>query len=64
MAPVTNPDLTTSEVAERLGVSVSSVHRLIARGVLTPRLKLPGVRGAYLFRRRDVTRLARQRGAA
>lgn len=39
----------------------SSVSRLVADGKLTPALK---VGNAYLFRRRDVERIANKRGAA
>jgi hypothetical protein len=37
------------------------VHRLIERKQLSPVAKLPGATGAYLFRRADVVKLARQR---
>jgi len=61
---VPNTDLTTSEVAARLGVSVSSVHRLVTSGVLVPRRKLPGLRGALLFDPKHVDRVARHLKAA
>lgn len=52
------PDLiTTAEVAEILGKSVPTVNRWAAEGRLQPAQKLPGQRGAYLFRRADVEAL-------
>lgn len=44
----------TSEVARLRDVDVRTVHRWVARGELTPAVKAPGLRGAYLFRRSDV----------
>ncbi len=41
--------LTTAQVAALLGVSVRTVHRMVAADVLTPTAKAPGQRGAYLF---------------
>ncbi len=41
--------LTTAEVAEILGKSVPTVTRMVADGKLDYWVKLPGVRGAYLF---------------
>ena len=53
------PDLIpTSEVARIYGCDVRTVHRLVARGRLTPSIKAPGKRGALLFRRGDVLALA------
>lgn len=49
------PDLLpTAEVARLLGRDVRTVHRLVARGDLTPAFKGPGLRGALFFRRSDV----------
>lgn len=48
---------TTQAAAHRLGVSVRTVHRLVADGRLTPACKLDGPRGAYLFATDDVTAL-------
>jgi len=45
-----SPELiSTSDVAERLGVDVRTVHRMVADGRLTPLVKAPGMRGAYMF---------------
>lgn len=41
--------LTTQEMAARLGVSVRTIHRMVAAGTLTPARKLPGRTGGYLF---------------
>lgn len=43
--------LTTSDVADRLGVSISTVLCMVDAGTLTPALKAPGKRGAYMFDR-------------
>lgn len=50
MGTVTNDGLlTTAELADRWGVSVRTIHRKVETGELTPAVKLPGLRGAYLF---------------
>jgi len=41
--------LTTAEVAERLGVSPSAISYRVRAGTLTPAMKMPGKRGAFLF---------------
>lgn len=41
--------LTTAQIAERLGITPSGVSRMVHRGKLTPAIKLPGIRGAFLF---------------
>jgi hypothetical protein len=38
-------------------VSVRTVQRMIARGVLVPAMQLPGKTGAFLFKRTDVEAL-------
>jgi hypothetical protein len=49
------PDLLpTKEVAAIYGCDVRTVHRMVARGDLTPAIKAPGPKGALLFRREDV----------
>lgn len=58
------PDLLpTSAVAQRLGVHVRTIHRWVNEGVLIPVVRTPGIRGAYLFDRADVERLAKVRAA-
>jgi len=49
--------LTTSEVCETLEVGTSTISRWVADGRLEPARKLPGLRGAFLFRRADVETL-------
>lgn len=46
--------LTTKEVAERLGVSVAKVHRLILKGDLKPVTKADGRTGSYYFDEDDL----------
>lgn len=41
--------LTTRDVADALEVSPREVARRVERGQLEPVVKLPGLRGAYLF---------------
>lgn len=54
----TDSDLiTTATVAQMLYKDVSTISRMVARGDLVPAVKVPGKRGAYLFRRSDVERL-------
>ena len=48
--------ITTAEVAQRLGVSIPTVNRWVRDGRLTPVQKLPGLRGANLFRAEDIER--------
>ena len=49
--------ITVAEASLMLGVSSTQIHRLILAGTLTPRIKLPGLRGAYLLSPTDVERL-------
>lgn len=46
--------LTTKEVAERLGVSIQKVHRLMLYKHLPVAFKLDGKTGRYYFRADDV----------
>lgn len=64
MLPMTADLLGTTEAAERLGVSVRTIHRLVARGHLAPAAKLPGSTGAYLFTSADVAAIATTLGRA
>ena len=41
--------LTTTEVADRLGIARQTVAWRVAHGHMTPAQKLPGRNGAYLF---------------
>ena len=53
--------VTTADAVVRLGVSACTVVRMVDNGRLTPQTKLAGLRGAYLFDRRDVEALAASR---
>ena len=46
--------LTAAEVAERLGKTVATVNRMAADGRIPTAHKLPGIRGARLFRATDI----------
>lgn len=63
---VSNSDelLTSTQSGQILGKSGRTVVRMVERGHLTPAGKLPGDNGAYLFRRRDIERLAAKREKA
>lgn len=52
-----------SEAAQILDLSVKTMHRRIASGAIRPAGKLPGLRGAYLFNRADIERLAKEHAA-
>jgi len=54
--------ITAAETAKRLGVHRSTVIRLAATGDLPCALKMPGIRGAYLFDPGTVALWARQNG--
>lgn len=67
MSNMSHPDpaiVGTAEAAELLGVSVRTIHRMTAKGLISPTGKLPGPTGAYLFGRADVLDLARHLGRA
>ena len=50
--------LTTRQAADRLGVSVWTIHGLVRNGKLAPLYKLEGTTGAYAFDPADVERIA------
>jgi hypothetical protein len=52
--------LRSGQVAGELGVSIWTVHNMVADGRIEPTTKLAGPRGAYLFTRAAVE-AARQR---
>lgn len=52
--------MTTAEAAETLKLSRSQVARLARSGDLPHAAKAPGPRGAYLFDRADVERVAEE----
>ena len=54
----TTPDLITSaETCAALSIDRSTLSRWVAAGKITPALKLPGIRGAFMFDRADVERI-------
>lgn len=63
---MSNPDelIAATEAASILGKSARTVSRLAEAGRLPVIQKLPGVNGAYLFRRGDVEALRDARAAA
>jgi len=56
--------LTSREAAERLGVSISTLHLLSQLGEITPVLQAPGLRGAKWFSPEDVDALKAKRAAS
>ncbi len=46
--------ITARQAADILGVGISTIHRMAEDGRLIEVQKLPGLRGARLFRRSDV----------
>lgn len=60
---MTKNDLTTSQVAQRLGVTRQLVLWLVRQGRLEPTQKLPAANGTYLFAADDVEQLAQERQA-
>lgn len=50
--------VTTAEAATILGVHLRTIHRWVDTGRLTPLVKAPGLRGAFIFDRASVERLA------
>lgn len=55
--PDTDGLIGTSEAAELLGESPRQFIRRVERHDIIPAMKLPGLRGAYLFDRSDVEAL-------
>ena len=41
--------MTTAELARRLGVTPGAISLMVKRGAIAPAIKLPGIRGAFLF---------------
>lgn len=55
---------TTADAASFLGVSVPTVQRLAATGVLREFVKAPGLRGPRFFHRDELARVAAERNLA
>lgn len=56
--------ITTKEACDILRVDRATIGRWMDSGKLTPVHKLPGLTGAFLFRRSDVERIAKKRQSA
>lgn len=56
--------MTTAEAATFLKLSVPSVQRLAATGVLREFVKAPGLRGPRFFHRDELARVAAERNLA
>lgn len=54
----------SADAAQRIGVSRSTLQRMVNLGQLRPVGKGPGLRGAYLFDAADIDRVADAKGAA
>lgn len=57
------PKISTAEAAALLGVSIRTIHRLVASGALKPLLKYPGKTGGFLFARSTIDRYMSRRTA-
>ena len=64
MQSIDAEQITTREASVILDKSVRATIRLVETGKLTPIRKLPGIRGAFIFDRADVERLAAERSVA
>lgn len=53
--------MTSTQVAAKLGCSLSTIQRMAAAGILPVVQKLPGPKGAFLFSR-QVVELVAERG--
>lgn len=53
--------MTTREVADAFGVTTREIARRVERSALEPAVKLPGLRGAFLFNRADIAALTSER---
>ena len=56
--------LTSPQVASQLGVSVRTVHRLVAAGLLKTAQRLNGPNGAFLYDPADVAAYLERRTSA
>ena len=64
-APMPNDEITTREALDILGLAhPSSITHLVAEHKLKPSRRMPGKRGAYLFRRAHIERLRDERAAS
>jgi excisionase family DNA binding protein len=58
------PLIGAAEAAEMLGVSKDTLVRMVARGDVPMVQKLDGQKGAYIFERAEIERLANEQAAA
>lgn len=56
--------LTSAEVCETLNIDRSTLSRWVAAGLIEPSLKLPGIRGAFIFNRDEVERRRQEMAAS
>lgn len=54
----------SAEAASLLGISVSHFHRKVLSGHICPVRKLPGSKGAYVFERKEIDRIAEREVSA
>lgn len=55
-----NVDLmATADVVAMLGLSNSTIIRMVDDGKLSPAFKAPGIRGAYFFNRSEIEAMAK-----
>lgn len=52
-----------AEASEITGLDKRTLHRKVERGELQAVSKLPGLRGAYIFARSEIERLAKERAS-
>ena len=64
MSKTTTPEmLGPADVCERLGIDRSTLTRWVKAGKIVPAMKLPGLRGAYVFTADEVERVAKRTAA-
>ncbi len=62
--PTDEPEeLVTAEVCKLLNIDRTTVTRWVQAGKLTPARKLPGVSGAYLYKRADIDAMLERRAS-
>ena len=61
--PTTDPLLTSAEVCEQLEIDRSTLSRWVAADRIRPALKMPGLRGPFLFHPSEVDRVKAEAAA-
>ena len=64
MPTIDADQVTTRQAAEILNRSIRATIRLVETGKLEPLIKLPGLRGAFLFDRKTIEQFRDQERAA